>query len=158
MSAPHSHFQFLGYRIVDFSLRLFADTIPAQPPQISFRHVVETLANEEDAQESSKMSCLVRMWVVPIWDDPQPLHLQVQVIGQFEAHPQMSPEDFERFADVLAPSLLYAQLRPVIHFMTAEAGVPLMMPLLNIAEAAKQRRQQREQAQQLELLDHSSEE
>ena len=106
---------------------------------VELREVEQESADDNDEETSPPTMCSfvsLRVWID--WEPtPGPFAFELLVRGQFDHHPNMSPETFEKFSTVSGPSILFTHARPLVRNIMMEAGEQFRLPLLNIRDSIR---------------------
>ena len=147
-TAELSQFRFLGHRIdsLRFERQDGAATDGEYSLDIRFESHVESAPIPEDGAEpeqsdaplSASVESMVALRIWLNWTpSPGPFEFELKVVGRFERHPDMPPEDFQNFSRVSGPSVLFAHIRPFVRTLMIEAGEQFRLPLLNVQESIR---------------------
>lgn len=142
-TAELSQFQFLTYKVRSLSFEGLKPFHAEQEGrfQVNFETQVQ-LFEQEDVPEGLSLS-LVGLRLEIVWESEPLFDLKIAVEGLFQRHQSMPEDVYQHFSEVLAPSVLYAQLRPIVRQITTEAGFDFQLPLINMVETIKKQKASR---------------
>ncbi|NCB47650.1 hypothetical protein EOM81_11615 [bacterium] len=127
-AVENKQFQFLGYRISSFSFQV------REGFDSSFKEISQEINIQKKISPDSPRTVDLKLFVGITAKDSS-LELKIELVGKFQAHPEMSEDLFEKISNQNAPAILYPFARAFIASMTAQANIPpIILPIVNLSK------------------------
>lgn len=128
----NKEFRFLGYRITSYSFQV-RDGFDS-----SARDITQEINIQKKTSPESPRTVDIKLFVGVTAKDAS-LELKIELVGKFQAHPEMPENLFEKISNQNAPAILYPFARAFIASMTAQANIPpIILPIVNLSKPVEQ--------------------
>ncbi len=129
----NSRFQFLGYKVPEFSLEVKDNYISS----LSLKNNLSVNIQKNFAKDNNRFVEVVLF--IKLTNENESLKLNLTIKGGFLADKEMPEELFEQTHTVSAPAVLYPYARAIISTCTAQAAIPqIILPLMNFTSVASE--------------------
>ena len=126
MAEKVAKFRFLGYKVLESSIKVSEDPIVDAHLSVNFHQQISY--NEDEQKMRLELTSKIN-------DDKSLVDIEVKTIGFFEYDNTITPQERDGFFRVNAPAILFPYVRAYVSSLTALSGInPITLPTLNLSK------------------------